>query len=95
MKLTMEKNVPVIWEMVTQVGCARCFLLIRFRLCDVSKNTTDMMLCCQYNIVSNPLLSVINNLDYLVKVVSSQFLHYKVTIFLLVINMYLGVGEVH
>lgn len=55
------------------------------------KNTIEVMLYPSQGIFSGHMMSVCNS--YLEKTVSARFIHCKVTIFLYVINKYLG--EIH
>lgn len=87
-------DMSVILQNAPQFGFIGCFLMIRLRLCIFGKNTQKWLCFLVYHIREYMILMCLSyssdaNLDHLIKVESTGFPHYKVTIFPFAIKKYL------
>lgn len=83
---TFEGYCSVLWT-VPQFGFVWYFLMVKFMLCIFVKNTMEVILCLDQDIVSedvNVTSDVINDVNF--KVVSASLLHLKLLIFPFVSN---------
>lgn len=83
---TFEGYCSVLWT-VPQFGFVWYFLMVKFMLCIFVKNTMEVILCLDQDIVSedvNVTSDIINDVNF--KVVSASLLHLKLLIFPFVSN---------